>query len=125
MGQSLGVQDGKLAPCPSSPNCVSTQATDEEKQMAPLSFKGSLAETRSVLKELIEEYSDTKIETEEEQYIHATFKTKLLRFTDDVEFYLDEDAEVVHFRSASRTGYSDLGKNRKRMEELRKLYNEK
>ncbi|WP_198135870.1 DUF1499 domain-containing protein [Pontibacillus chungwhensis] len=120
----LGVQDGKLAACPSSPNCVSTQAEDASKKMEPLPFKQTREETKAKLKTILEEYGRVSIEEEREDYIHATFKTKILRFTDDVEFYLDESAKVVHFRSASRIGYSDLGKNRSRMEEIRELYNQ-
>lgn len=119
----LGVQDGRLASCPSSPNCVSTQAEDASKKMEPLPFQGTLEETKATLKTILEEYDRVSIEEEREDYIHATFKTKIMRFTDDVEFYLDRSAEVVHFRSASRVGYSDLGKNRSRMEEIRALYN--
>ncbi|QST01810.1 DUF1499 domain-containing protein [Pontibacillus sp. ALD_SL1] len=120
----LGVQDGKLAACPSSPNCVSTQAEDASKKMEPLPYKGTREETKAKLKTILEEYDRVSIEEEREDYIHATFKTKIMRFTDDVEFYLDESAKVVHFRSASRVGYSDLGKNRSRMEEIRELYNQ-
>ncbi|MCD5324847.1 MULTISPECIES: DUF1499 domain-containing protein [Pontibacillus] len=124
MSQSnLGVKDGKLAECPSSPNCVSTQAEDASKKMEPLPFKGTREETKDTLKNILNEYGRVSIEEETEDYIHATFKTKIMRFTDDVEFYLDDNAEVVHFRSASRVGYSDLGKNRSRMEEIRTLYN--
>ncbi|KGX83805.1 DUF1499 domain-containing protein [Pontibacillus marinus] len=120
--QSLGVQNGKLAPCPSSPNCVSTQSEDSSKKMEPLPFKGDITDTKQKLKTILESYPRTKIQNEDGNYIHSTFKTKFLRFTDDVEFYFDEEEKVIHFRSASRVGYSDLGKNRSRMEEIQKLY---
>ena len=120
--QSLGVQNGKLTPCPSSPNCVSTQSDDSSKKMESLPFEEDLNKTKQKVKTILESYPRTEIQKEDDHYIHATFKTKLFRFTDDVEFYFDEEEQVVHFRSASRVGYSDLGKNRSRMEEIQKLY---
>lgn len=119
-----GVTDGKLAPCPSSPNCVSTQSTDDAKKMSPLPFKGTMKETKDKIIDIVKGYSGTTIVEEREDYLHTTFKTKLLKFTDDVEFYFDEDEQVVHFRSASRMGYSDLGKNKSRMNEISNSYNE-
>ncbi|HEY9596037.1 MAG TPA: DUF1499 domain-containing protein, partial [Cyanophyceae cyanobacterium] len=40
-------------------------------------------------------------------------------FVDDVEFFLDDNANVIQVRSASRLGESDLGVNRKRIETIR------
>ncbi|MYL32498.1 DUF1499 domain-containing protein [Pontibacillus yanchengensis] len=121
--QNIGVRDAKLAPCPSSPNCVSTQAEDESKHMEALAFKGDKQSTKDKLKRIIEEYPKAQIVTERGDYIHATFTTKWLKFTDDVEFYLNEEEQNIHFRSASRTGYSDLGKNRSRMNDIAESYN--
>ncbi|MFC0523365.1 DUF1499 domain-containing protein [Pontibacillus salicampi] len=120
--ENLGIRNGKLAPCPNSPNCVSTQADNADKKMEPFPFQGDMESTKAKLKEVITNYSRTTIVEETEDYIHATCQTKIMKFTDDVEFYLDEENQVVHFRSASRTGYSDLGKNRQRMDEIGKLY---
>jgi uncharacterized protein (DUF1499 family) len=47
-----------------------------------------------------------------------------LRFIDDVEFVFDDETKTVHFRSASRTGYSDFGVNRRRMDDIRKMIEE-
>jgi uncharacterized protein (DUF1499 family) len=55
-------------------------------------------------------------------YLHAEFRSRLLGFVDDVEFSIDEAEQLIHFRSASRVGYSDLGVNRKRMEEFLRRY---
>ena len=118
----IGVKDGKLAPCPQSPNCVSTQAEDENKQMNPLPFYGNLNETKNLVKELIHQMDRTSLKDDSENYIHAIVTSKLLKFKDDVEFYFDENDQVVHFRSASRTGYSDFGVNRKRMESFSESY---
>ena len=65
----------------------------------------------------------TKIVTENETYLYAEFASNLMGFVDDVEFYLDKTAGVIHVRSASRLGQSDLGVNRQRIEAIRAASN--
>ena len=74
---------------------------------------------------LIEAVSGMKrarIVAAEERYIHAEFTSALFRFVDDVEFLLDSETKTIHVRSASRVGYSDLGVNRRRVEEIRSRF---
>ena len=111
----------RLDPCPSSPNCVSTQAQDEGHAIAPLRYRKSRAEAKEALKEVIRSLPRTKLIEEDESYLHYEFTSLLLRFVDDVEFLFDDDTKTIHFRSASRTGYGDLGVNRTRMEQVRGL----
>ena len=120
---NLGIQNGKLQPCPDSPNCVSTQSSDERHRIEPLEFRGSGEETMAALIKILEEMARTKIVTKKANYLHVEFRTRI-GFVDDVEFYLDDDSRMVHFRSVSRVGYSDLGVNRKRMERFRVLYSQ-
>ncbi|MBD2293431.1 DUF1499 domain-containing protein [Anabaena sphaerica FACHB-251] len=120
---NLGVKDGRLAPCPSSPNCVSSQSTDSLHQIPPLSFTSTAEQALSQLKGIIQSLPRTKIITEAEDYLYAEFKSALMGFVDDVEFYLDSQAKVIHLRSASRLGYGDLGVNRQRIETIRALFN--
>ena len=110
-----------LPPCPSSPNCVSTQATDVSHAIAPFLYKKSRAEAKEALKAALATLPRTKLVDEDESYLRYEFTSLLLRFVDDVEFLFDEATKTVHFRSASRTGYSDLGVNRTRMEQVRAL----
>jgi uncharacterized protein (DUF1499 family) len=110
-----------LSPCPSSPNCVSTQAPDEGHAIAPFHYRKSRAEAREALKEVIRSLPRAKLVEENESYLHYEFTSLLLRFVDDVEFLFDDEAKTIHFRSASRAGYGDLGVNRKRMEQMRAL----
>lgn len=110
-----------IPPCPSSPNCVSTQATDEGHAIAPIHYRKSRAEAKEALKGVLNGLSRTKLVEEDESYLYYEVTSLLLRFVDDVEFLFDDEAKTIHFRSASRTGYSDLGVNRKRMEEIRSL----
>ncbi len=111
---NLGVKDGKLAPCPGTPNCVSSQSSDSQSKIDPLP-PVSITE----LKKVIEGMERTTIIEETDNYLYAEFKTKLMGYVDDVEFYLDPNENVIHVRSASRLGKSDLGVNRKRVEEIR------
>src|SRR5437660_7138731 len=111
----------RLQSCPSSPNCVSTQAQDEGHVIAPFRYRKSRAEAKEVLKEVIRSLPRTKLLAEDESYLHYEFTSLLLRFVDDVEFLFDDETKTIHFRSASRTGYGDMGVNRKRMEQVRTL----
>ena len=119
---NLGVHDGMLAPCPNTPNCVSSQADDDAHRMAPISFDGDADEALSRLKTVLTAQPRTKMVSAEGDYIHAESTSLLFRFVDDVEFLVDRDKKVIQFRSASRVGRSDLGVNRKRMEEIRKAF---
>jgi uncharacterized protein (DUF1499 family) len=110
-----------LSACPASPNCVSTQATDETHAIAPYPYKKPRAEAKEALKAVVAGLPRVKLIEEDEAYLHYEFTSMLLRFVDDVEFLFDEHSKTVHFRSASRTGYSDLGVNRQRMEQVRAL----
>lgn len=119
---NLGLRDGRLAPCPSSPNCVSTQAEDEPHRVEPIAYTGSTESAMTAIKAVLAEMPRIAIVAEEGNYLHAEATSKILRFVDDIEFFVDEENGVIHFRSASRVGYSDLGANRSRMEQFRSLF---
>ena len=114
-----------LAPCPSSPNCVSTQAQDKDHAIAPFRYRKSRVEAKEALKEVVRSLPRTKLVEEDESYLHYEFTSLLMRFVDDVEFLFDDETKTLHFRSASRTGYGDLGVNRTRMEQVRALVEQK
>lgn len=121
----LGARDGRLAPCPTSPNCVSSQAdaSDAEHHVAPLPFPpgaGSDAGAAwSALERAVRGLEHVTVVTRRADYLHAEVATAVLGFVDDLECLLDARARVIHVRSASRVGYSDLGVNRRRVELLR------
>ena len=119
---NLGVRDGRLAPCPDTPNCVCTQATDEAHRAEPLSYDGTAEEAMARLKAALATLPRTQIVTETPDYLHAECTSLVFRFVDDVEFLIDRERKVIHFRSASRVGRSDLGVNRRRMEALRQAF---
>ena len=111
---NLGVKDGKLAACPGTPNCVCSQSEDPKFKIDPLP-----PITIADLKTIVANMERSTIIEETDNYLYAEFKSKLMGYVDDVEFYRDSDANVVQVRSASRLGKSDLGVNRKRIEEIR------
>ncbi len=119
---TLGVTDGKFAPCPDSPNCVSSQSQDEKHKIAPLAYDDSLAVAQAKLRQIIKSMPRTKIVKETAGYLRVEFKIAVMGYIDDVEFYFDDQQKVIHVRSASREGYWDLGVNRRRVERIREKW---
>ena len=116
---NLGVKDGRFIACKPTPNCVSSQAdpADQEHYVAPIVYRG----TMDALHRAVQSMERATVIKEEGNYLYAEYKSALMGFVDDVELFLDEKAQLVHVRSASRLGRSDFGVNRKRIEELRTL----
>ena len=86
--------------------------------MPPLSFWGEPFAALEAIAEIVKSLPRTKIVRQEGGYLHAEFTSSIFRYVDDVEFLLDAEAKLIHFRSASRRGYGDLGANRNRMEAI-------
>lgn len=121
---TLGVTEGKLTPLSDKPNNVSTQTDVADKKVQPLPFKDTAANTLFAIKRAVEAYGGADIKAETDTYLYVVFTTSMMKYHDDAEFWLDTDNKVVHFRSASRAGRSDLGLNRQRYEALTELYNQ-
>ena len=118
----IGVKDGKFQTCPKSPNCISSQSTNEKHKMDPLNYSASIDEEKIKIKKIIESFKRTRLITEENNYLHFEFRTATFKFVDDVEFYFDDSSKLIHFRSAAQKGYSDMGVNKKRMKKVSILY---
>jgi len=116
---NLGVKEGRLAPCKRTPNCVSSQAdpADREHYIAPIAFRGAMTDLRRA----VESMERATVINVERDYLYAEYRTKLLRYVDDVELFYAEKEGVVHVRSASRLGRRDFGVNRERVEALRRV----
>ena len=123
---NLGVNQDKLLACPSTPNCVCSQAdpSDKDHFIDPIATKAP-GDAVASLKAIIEGMERSTINEVTDNYLYAEFSSKLMGFVDDVEFYVDSSAGVIHVRSAARLGKSDLGVNRKRVEEIREKFNSK
>jgi len=119
---NLGISSGRLTDCPSKPNCVSSQAPDENHSIAPFSYEGSREAAFNRLKKVVASFERTTIVEESKDYLRIECASAIMGYVDDVEFYFPEE-NAIQVRSASRLGYSDLGGNRKRVEQLRKLFN--
>jgi uncharacterized protein (DUF1499 family) len=117
---NLGVTNGQLQPCPNSPNCVSTQAaqSDTEHYIAAVPYTGDANFMMTQLLKVVSTMPRATVIKQEDNYLHAEFRSQIFRFVDDVEFYLDDTNKVIYFRSAARLGQSDMGVNRKRMTEI-------
>ena len=118
---NLGVKQGRLAPPKTTPNCVSSQAdpADAEHYIAPIAFKGTAAEAIAAARKAVAAMQGATIVAQEERYLYAEFRTRLMGFVDDVEFAVDEKPGLLHVRSASRLGRRDFGVNRARVEAIR------
>ena len=111
-----------LTPCPDSPNCVSTKSNDPGHAMPPLPYLKSGQESMDRLVGIVHEMKRANIVAATPTHLHVEFRSTLFRFVDDVEFVLEDAGRLIHFRSASRTGYYDFGVNRRRMKEISDRY---
>jgi len=108
-----------LPPCRDSPNCVSSQTEDAKQYIEPFKISGSPEEAWQALKKAIDNHSRMVITHETADTLHAEATSLVFQFVDDINVVLDADTNLIHIRSASRTGHSDFGVNRKRIEALR------
>jgi uncharacterized protein (DUF1499 family) len=117
--KNLGIHKGKLSPCSSAPNCVVSQESDQTHQIKPISYQTDRKTAQETLLKVLSVVPGSKIVEETENYIHVEFRSKLMGFVDDGEFYFPPEEKVIHLRSAARLGESDLGVNRRRLEQIR------
>jgi uncharacterized protein (DUF1499 family) len=117
----LGVEASRLAPCPSSPNCVSSDAADSTHSVAAFALVIPSREAWLAVRGSVESLPRTKIISETSDYLHAECTSAVFGFVDDLELHLRVAEGVIAVRSAARLGYSDFGVNRRRIEDLRAL----
>ena len=117
VAMSISAAEPPLQPCPDSPNCVSSLSKDSSR-IEPFSIKGDEKAAIARLHQILAGRDDAKIINASETSISVEFHTTL-GFVDDAIFVIDKTANVIQVRSASRSGYWDLGKNRHRLEAIR------
>ncbi|MEB3182721.1 MAG: DUF1499 domain-containing protein [Nostocaceae cyanobacterium] len=115
----LGVNNGHLTSCPASPNCVVSQNASPKQAIEPIIYHVDHDKAREILLKVLSVVPRTQVVEQTDNYIHALSKSRIFKFIDDVEFYLPANESVIHMRSASRIGESDLGVNRRRLEQIR------
>ena len=109
-----GVGTGTLAPCLASPNCVSTEATDEMHQIDAIPLDRPASEAIETLATIMRKMPNSRIVSQTDSYLHVELRSSFWNFIDDVEFLVNESTGQIDSRSAARTGYSDLGVNKDR-----------
>jgi uncharacterized protein (DUF1499 family) len=112
---------GRLATCPDSPNCVSSDAADPAHYIAPFAIILPAREAWPLVREAVKEIPRTEITRQTDIYLHAECRSAVFRFVDDLELELRAGEGIIAVRSASRKGYSDFGVNRRRVENLREV----
>jgi uncharacterized protein (DUF1499 family) len=122
----LGLSEGKLKRISRTENSVSSQADlwpdhpmRDYARIAPIRYSSDGAAAMKKLAGIVRSLPRTEVVREEPSYLYAQCTTALLKFTDDLEFALDETAKVIHVRSSSRVGRKDFGVNRARVEAIR------
>ena len=115
---TAAMQPPALRPCPSTPNCVSTEATDARQAMPPVPFTDAPDRAQARARAALLAEPRTKVVEERAGYLHAESRSRVFRFVDDVEVVVDADARLFRFRSASRVGRRDFGVNRARMQRV-------
>lgn len=116
---AMGVSNNHLTSCPASDNCVVSQNADAKHAIDPITYHVDRDTARKALLKVLTVVPRTEVVEQTDNYIHAVSKSRIFKFADDVEFYFPLDESVIHLRSASRIGESDLGVNRRRIEQIR------
>jgi len=116
--ETLGLEQGLLLPCPTSPNCVCSEVHAQDDK---IHFVSPIPATEKSWVKLRQNIIDLggNIQSDKSDYLHATFSSPIFRYVDDLELRLDRANNLIHMRSASRIGRSDFGVNRKRVESLK------
>jgi uncharacterized protein (DUF1499 family) len=116
---AIGLVNGQLSACPKTPNCVSTNQEDLNRYMLPVNYEGlTLDQAKAILREVLTTLPKLTVVKDEGAYLHVEAQTMIFEYTQDVEFLFDEAAKELHFRSASRVGYTDFGSNKRRMQSV-------
>lgn len=119
------MHDQLLAPCPDSPNCVSSDANDRAHAIAPFVLASRSDEHWNEIRALVLSLPRSKLIAEDPRYLRLEYRSALLGFVDDLELQLRREKGEIAVRSASRAGYYDFGVNRRRVEKLRSLLRER
>ncbi|TAA70510.1 FAD-dependent oxidoreductase [Planococcus salinarum] len=118
----LGVENGRLKEVPPTPNAISSQTSSKDKYVEGFPYSGSRADSKKCLIGMLKGFEGVEVLQDDEHYVYAVAKSKAFKFKDDIEFYFNDAAQQIEFRSASRVGVSDSGVNRQRYEEMKRRY---
>lgn len=121
MAPKVGMIQDQFQPLSKTPNCRSSMADPQNSTyyVAPLTYTCSREAARSKLMAVLKALPLTHLVKSDENYLYYQCRTKVFKFTDDVEFYFPAADGLIHMRSASRIGYNDWGTNLRRLEGIR------
>ncbi len=119
--KDLGVKEARLAPCPASPNCVSSDADDAPHFVPAFQLAAPAPKAWQVVRSTVANLPRTRIITATDDYLHAECRSAFFGFVDDLELHLRPEQNIIAVRSAARLGRSDFGVNRNRVETVRAL----
>ncbi len=108
-----------MAPCPTTPNCVVSKGSDAEHQIELLIYEGDRNTAYADLLKVLAVVPRTVVTEKTDTYIRAESTSRVFHFVDDLEFYFPANEKLIQIRSAARVGESDLGVNRRRLEQIR------
>ena len=111
--------DAALEPCPSSPNCVSSDSPDDGHWVAPFVLRKQAGDPWRSVSAAVRGLPRTEVVFQDEHRLHAEVRSRMFGFVDDLQLEYRPELNLVAVRSASRKGYWDLGVNRSRVEALR------
>ena len=114
-----------LLDCPDTPNCVSSLAKNPKYRVDPFKLKKDPETSWDMVQKTVGSLPRTKVVSADNSNIHAECMSMIFRFVDELMLHLTPSNGIIHIRSASRTGYFDLGVNRDRVESLRKKLQQK
>ncbi|MEH6625280.1 MAG: DUF1499 domain-containing protein [Motiliproteus sp.] len=119
-GSSPGLVDGRLQACPSTPNCISSEAAENSAHRVEMLTVKPLDDHSQIqrIQAAIVAMGGTILQADE-QYLAATFTSSVFGFVDDLEVRKAEGENQYYIRSASRVGHSDMNANRNRVENIR------
>jgi len=106
--------------CPHKPSCASSKAGDKHA-IAPFQLKKSEPFNHQRFIVALTQLDGSMSITQDENYIHAGVSSRVFRFVDDLDLIIGIEQQLIHVRSASRTGYYNFGVNRRRVEKHRSL----
>ena len=115
---ALGIRYDRLAPCPTSPSCVSSDSLDPSHRVAPFELRVAPADAWKAAREAVSALPHTRIVDADDTYLHAE-TTRAFGSIDDLELHLRPDRSLIAVRSGRRGSYTDFGANRRTVEALR------
>lgn len=123
LSKNLGIENGKLKPCPNRQNCRNSDDPQERFQIEAI--EDADGRKWALIAEVMASLPRVKLVVETEGYLRFTQTSDFFHFVDDIEFHNRPEAGQIAIRSASRLGYRDFGVNQDRVEQIRSLLHEK